>query len=347
VFPDVVGETPADSSVEDRFGQSRLFGWIFGLLRNLSDSSSVLLTIEDVHLADTSSRDFLRFLAQSLRSERLLTIATIRSDELHREHPVRALVTELQRHERVTRIELLPLSIDAVRSQVEAITGRASSTELVRWLFDRGQGNPLYTEELLAAGGAQAEGLPEKLSDALLLRADRLTEPGREVLRLLSTAGRPVDGELIEAAAAMPRRDLEGALRECIDHNMLTCDRRTGYYSVRHALVAEAVYDDLLPVERAFLHDRIASALTRSPTDENAAERAHHWARAGDPAQALAASVQAGLAAERVFGYGEALSHFQRAVELFEHAPPDPHRSPLDLVELLARGAHPPPRGWA
>ena len=339
MFPDVVGETPAETSIDDRFGQSRLFGWILGLLRNLSSSSPVLLTIEDVHLADTSSRDFLRFLAQSLRSERLLTVATIRSDELHREHPVRALVTELQRYDRVRRIELLPLSVDAVQSQVEAITGSVPAPGLVRWLFARGQGNPLYTEELLAAGGVEAESLPATLRDALLLRVDRLDQPGREVLRLLSTAGRPVDGVLVETAAEMPPRELEAALRQCIDHNVLTCDRRTGYYSVRHALVTEAVYDDLLPVERAFLHNRIATALARSPSDENAAERALHWARAGDPAQALVASVQAGLAAERVFGYGEALSHFQRAVELWNQDPPDRDSSSLDLVGLLARAA--------
>jgi DNA-binding CsgD family transcriptional regulator/tetratricopeptide (TPR) repeat protein len=339
VFPDVVGETPAETSIDDRFGQSRLFGWILGLLRNLSHATPVLLTIEDVHLADTSSRDFLRFLAQSRRSERLLTVATIRSDDLHREHPVRALVTELQRYERVTRIELTPLSVDAVRSQVEAITGSAPAPELVRSLFARGQGNPLYTEELLAARGVEAEGLPATLRDALLLRVDRLDESGRGVLRLLSTAGRPVDGVLVEAAAEMPVRELEAALRQCIDQNVLLCDRRTGYYSVRHALVTEAVYDDLLPVERALLHGRIAAALSRSPSDENAAERALHWARAGDSAQALAASVQAGVAAERVFGYGEALSHFQRAVELWKHDPPDLNRSPFDLVELLARAA--------
>lgn len=339
VFPDVVGEAPAETSTDDRFGQSRLFGWILGLLRNLSSSSPVLLTLEDVHLADTSSRDFLRFLAQSLRSERLLTVATVRSDELHREHPVRILMAELQRYDRVTRTELQPLSPDAVRSQVQAIIGSPPSAELVHRLVARGQGNPLYTEELLAASGAEADGLPETLRDALLLRADRLDDPGRQMLRVLSAAGRPVDGVLIEAAADMPRRELEGALRQCVDQNVLTCDRRTGFYSVRHALVAEAVYDDLLPVERAVLHERIAAALARTPSDENAAERAHHWERAGNPAQALAASMQAGLEAERVFGHGEALSLFQRAVELFEQAPPDPGSAPLDLVDLLAHAA--------
>ena len=92
-----------------------------------------------------------------------------------------------------------------------------------------------------------------------------LMTPGGQMLRVLSAAARPVDGVLIEAAAEMPRRELEGALRQCVDQNVLTCDRRTGFYSVRHALVAEAVYDDLLPVERAVLHERIAAALARTP----------------------------------------------------------------------------------
>ena len=339
VFPDSVGETPAQISTDDRFGQSRLFGWILKLLRNLCDEAPLQLTIEDAHLADSSSRDFLRFLAQSLRSERLLAVVTVRSDDLHREHPVRALMAELQRHDRVMRIELEPLSADAVAEQVEAILGATPSAELLAGLFARAQGNPLYTEELLAAGDVSDRGLPETLRDALLLRADALDEPTREVLRLLSAVGRPVDEALIEPATELGRRELGAALRQGVDHNVLTCDRRTGHYGVRHALFAEAVYDDLLPVERASLHHRIATALERSPSDENAAQRAHHWERGDEPGQALAASVQAGLAAERVFGYGEALSQFQRAVRLWEQAPPDPDGSPLDLVQLLARAA--------
>ncbi len=339
VFPDTVGERPAEIVSDDRFGQSRLFGWILSLLGSLSARSSVLMTIEDVHLADTSSRDFLRFLAQSLRSERLLTIATIRSDELHREHPVRTLVSELLRHDAVTRIELRPLSEEAIRGQVEGILGATPPRDLVHRLFARAQGNPFYTEALLAAGAAESDGLPASLQDALVLRADRLDESAREVLRLVAAAGRPVDEALIELAAGLPRREIESALRNCIDHQALACDRRTGCYSVRHALVAEAVYDDLLPVERASLHRRIANVLGEMASVENAAERAHHWQLAHEPALALLASIEAGVAAERVFGYGEALAHFSRAVQLWELDPPPDGASPLDLVALLSRAA--------
>ncbi|MBV9192705.1 MAG: AAA family ATPase [Solirubrobacterales bacterium] len=339
VFPDTVRGDAGVSALDDRFGQSRLFGWILALLRNLCGSSAVVLVIEDIHFADASSRDFLRFLVHNLRAERLLAIATARAGELHREHPARALVGDLVRHERVTRVELRSLSEEAVYAQVEGILGTSPTADLVRALFARTQGNPFYTEELLAAGPRDVTVLPETLRDALLLRADKLSAPAREVLRLLATAGRTVDEDVLERAAGMPRSEVESALRECIDHHVLVCDHSTGEYTVRHALAAEAVYGDLLPVERASLHRRLADALEQVARADNAADRAHHWQLAHEPALALRASIEAGLGAERVFGYSEALAHFERAVELWGQVTPGAEASPLDLVGLLARAA--------
>ncbi len=338
-FPDIVSETPPEATSEDRFGQSRLFGWILTLLRGLASQALVLLSVEDVHLADTSSRDFLRFLAQSLRSERLLVLVTIRSDDLHREHPARTLVSELTRLPAVSRIALEPLSPADMGSQVQSIVGNVPSPEFVDRLYARTQGNPFYAEELLAASVDDGESVPASLQDALLQRSDRLEESARALLRLTAAAGRPLDEMLLEHASGLSRAQIETALRQCIDHNVLVCDRRTGEYRVRHALLAEAVYADLLPVERASLHRRIASALGEQATAETAAERARHWQLAHEPGRALLASIEAGTAAERVFGYGEALAHFLRAVELWDNAQPVAGTAPLDRVDLLTRAA--------
>ncbi len=338
VFPDVAGQSPADATHDDRFGQSRLFGWILMLLRQLSATTPVLLAIEDLHWADTSSRDFLRFLVQSLRSERVAAVATVRSDELHREHPVRALITQLARSESVTRIDLGPLSEQAVGEQIAGILGATQTEELVHRLFVRAEGNPFYTEELLAAE-ASDELLPPTLRDALLLRTDVLGDRARALLRLLAAAGRPLDDRLIARAAGLPTNEVDAALRECIDQNVAVCDNRTGYYGFRHSLVREAVYGDLLPSQRVGLHGAVAEALDRAPSGDNAADRAHHWDLAHEPSRALLASIEAGLAAERVFGYGEALTHFARAIDLWGVRAPDPGATPLDLVSVQARAA--------
>lgn len=338
-FPDTVGETPGNANGEDRFGQSRLFGWILTLLRQLSAEAPVLLTVEDVHLADTSSRDFLRFLAQSLRSERLLVIVTVRSDELHREHPVRTLVSELTRVAGVSRLGLDPLSETDIRDQVQSILNRVPPPGLVARLYARTQGNPFYAEELLAASLDGEGSLPVSLQDALLQRSDRLGRSARMLLRLTAVAGRPLGEGLIARASGLSGAELEAALRQCIDQNVLVCDRRSGEYRVRHALLTEAVYADLLPVERTALHRRIAAAMSEAATAETAGERARHWELADEPGRALLASIEAGTGAERSFGHAEALAHFLRADQLWARDPSAAASAPLDRVELLTRAA--------
>ena len=107
--------------------------------------------IEDLHWADASTRAFLRFLAATLSTERLLIVATYRPDELHRRHPLRPLLAELERV-RALRIELAGLSRDELAEQLGDILGAAPDAALVERLYARSEGNPLFTEELLAAG---------------------------------------------------------------------------------------------------------------------------------------------------------------------------------------------------
>ena len=128
--PDVVTGVQAPPAEEDRFGQSRLFGWLLALLRQLSLIRPVLLRIEDLQSADPSSRDFLRFLVQSARSERLALVVTVRLDELGGEDPVRTLLAELGRSPLVSRCPVRPLSHAEVRRQVAQLTG-AADAELV------------------------------------------------------------------------------------------------------------------------------------------------------------------------------------------------------------------------
>src|SRR5438874_2684879 len=77
--------------------QSRVFEALLTLLDLLGRHEPVLFAIEDLHWADASTRAFLSFLARSLRSERVLLVASYRPDELHRRHPLRPLLAELER----------------------------------------------------------------------------------------------------------------------------------------------------------------------------------------------------------------------------------------------------------
>src|SRR5579859_957635 len=105
----------------DRAGLAReqMFGAMLGLLADLAAQAPVLLILEDLHWADASTRDLLVFLSRMLHRERVALIGTYRSDDLHRRHPLRAVVADLLRLPSVTPVELGPLPPAALAELLE------------------------------------------------------------------------------------------------------------------------------------------------------------------------------------------------------------------------------------
>src|SRR6478752_111851 len=137
---------------DEATAQARLFDALLELLELLAGEDGLLLTVEDLHWADRSTRAFLVYLAASLCRERVLVVTTYRPDELHRRHPLRPLLAELERDARARRVELRPLTRAELGEQLTDILGEAPRGDLLGRLFSRSEGNPLFAEELLAAG---------------------------------------------------------------------------------------------------------------------------------------------------------------------------------------------------
>src|SRR3954470_14590629 len=152
--------------------QARLFEGLLSLLDALGRERPVLLVIEDLHWADRSTRAALTFLAHSLTNERVLVVGTYRPDELHRRHPLRPLLAELERGGRARRIELAPLTRPELAEALDDILGAPPDADLVDRLYARSEGNPLFAEELLAAGLDGRGALPPTLREALMLRIE-------------------------------------------------------------------------------------------------------------------------------------------------------------------------------
>ncbi len=335
-----MGGTSAPEGGERAQGQ--LFEALLSLLELLGREDGLVLAIEDLHWADRSTRAFLAFLGRMLCDERVLVVASYRSDELHRRHPLRPLLAEMERDARAARIELTPLSRPEFEGQLADILGAPPERALAERLWTRGGGNPLFTEELLAAGLDGRGPAPATLRDALMVRVERLGEPAQEVLRLLAAAQR-LDHAMLAEASGLEPGELRAALREAAAGHILTADEE-GNYAFRHALLREVVHDDLLPGEHAELHRALAAAFERRLAAEGngahlTAAAAHHHFAAGDRPGALAASVRAAEAAERVHAHGEALALLERALELWPAVPDAERLAGADRVELLSRAA--------
>jgi DNA-binding CsgD family transcriptional regulator/tetratricopeptide (TPR) repeat protein len=323
---------------------ARLFELVLGLLGRLSESTPLLLVIEDLHWADQSTRDLLAFLARNLRRERILVVVTYRNDEPGQQR-LGPYLAELDRGGPVERIELLKLDQVQTLVQLGGILGATPAAGLVEKVFARSQGNPFFTEELLVVVQAGSGELPATVRDLLRGRVQTLPELARQALEAVAVAGRQVSHRLLATVAGLTDRQLYGALRAAVANQLLVTTPGEDSYDVRHALLREVIDADLLPVERARLHAGLAQALTEQPGLAGvspavaAAEVAAHWDAAHEPDRALPARVTAGLAAERTHAFAEADSHYQRALKLWERVPDPGRPAGLDRVELLARAA--------
>jgi DNA-binding CsgD family transcriptional regulator/tetratricopeptide (TPR) repeat protein len=328
----------------ERAAQARLFELLLGLLGRLGEQAPLVLVVEDLHWADRSTRDLLAFLVRNLRRERVLVVVTYRNDEPGQQR-LGPYLAELDRSRSVERIELSRLDQTQTKAQLVGILGAAPAVDLVDAVFARSEGNPFFTEELLAAMRAGSGELPVTLRDLLRGRVEALSEPARQVLAVVAVAGRQVPHGLLAAVAGLDERGLVKALREGVAHQLLVTRPGGDGYDVRHALVREVVDADLLPGERTRLHaalaHTVADLLGSGELDwsGSAAEVAVHWYRAGDLPNALEWSVRAGAEADGIYAYAEALHHYGRVLESWDRVTDAETRAGVDRMEVLQRAA--------
>ncbi|WP_091599586.1 helix-turn-helix transcriptional regulator [Micromonospora krabiensis] len=329
---------PAGAPLSDA-PRGYLFDLVADLFQRLADERPLLLVIEDLHWADRSTRDLIGFLVRAARPGRLLLVSTYRTDELQRGHPLRPFLAELDRARAVDRVELGRLDRDGTGAILADLLGAEPAARAVDDIHDRTQGNPFFIEELAAAGDPiGCATLPDTLRDLLLARVDRLPEPAQRVLRIAAAGGTRFAHQLLAEVAGLPDPELEDALRAAVAAQLVVVDP-DGDYEFRHALVREAVHDELLPGEHARLHARFAAAIEAQPhlvaAGRAPAEIAHHWHAAHDHPRALVTARAAARAAAERYAYAEQSRLMERVLELWELVPDAGRLLDMDHLAVL------------
>lgn len=323
-----------DPAAEDReLGQLRVFDAVLSALDHLTDSSPTLLVIEDLHWSDRSSRDLLVFLLSRLTVQRLVVLTTYRTDDLHRRHPLRPVLSELVRLPAVERMELAPLGPEDALDLVRRLADGTLAEPLLHRVAQRSDGNAFFAEELVSAS---SDGLPHLLTEVLMARVEALEPATQQVLRIASVSGRRVRHDRLAAVSGLPAPELEQALRDAVAHHVLVPEIGTAVaYAFRHALLREAVYHELLPGERSRLHAGYAEHLAAHPEEPGwAAKLAHHAMAGHDLPRALAASVRAAQEADEREAPAEMLLHAERALELWNVVPDAESLAGVDQATL-------------
>ena len=259
----------------------------------------VVVTVEDLQWVDSSSAAFLRFLLSRITSERLLVVATVRTDGLSARPRARRLVGELGRLPSVRRLDLGPFDASEVAEYLTLVdVGGADPggvTDVATEVFRRTGGNAYFVATLaadLARTGSLGDGVPAALADLLVGRLERLPDPVRTVVRCAAITAQPVSDRVLRRVAGLDDAALDEALRQAVAEGLLVPEGAG--FAFPHDLLRAAVRDDILPGERARLHAARAAALEAGADGPAApAEVAHHFVEAGDAPNVLAWSVRA------------------------------------------------------
>ena len=285
-----------------------------------------VLAFEDLQWADELSLEVVGELARLGRDRPLLLLAAYRLGELplgsnHREWRSRLLSQRL-----AEEVRLRSLTLDETALVVTLIAGNGlpAPRDVVKAVYERTEGVPLYVEELLAVLGdvTSADGrsirdlhVPDTIEDTVLSRAERLSPEARAVARAGAVIGRCFIPEVVAGCLDRSVADLETPIDELIEHGFLYpfnfVDR--GYYDFRHQLLRDVVYGTVPPTELRQLHARAAefTLLLEGASEIHASA---HFERAGLGAQAYRAALAGAQAASAISSRREAFELYTRAV---------------------------------
>jgi DNA-binding CsgD family transcriptional regulator len=319
--------------------RATLFEAIRTALAVVGRRAPAAVLLDDLHWADATTLELLAPLAKALEDDPVLLVGAYRNDEIPRGHPLRALRSELRRGGRLFELVLGPLDVDDTRLLAARVLDLAPARSLTSALYDRTQGVPFFIEELLDAlvvsgrlhagrfgvelVGADELPIPETVRDAVLLRAQRLSEGARRLLETAAVAGVRCDVDLVTELAG------ESGIDELLQSEFLL-EPVPGRAAFRHSLAREAVYGSISWTQRRAIHAALATALeARHAPPPLIAE---HWLSARDVVRARPQLVAAFDEACAVHAHRDALRLGRRVLELW------PEGEDADArLELLAR----------
>jgi len=317
---------------EERF---LFFDAVAETLRALAGSRGLLVHLDDLHWADSSTLWLLAHLFRNLKEDRVLFLGCYRETELDRAHPLSKALVDWNRERLTTRISLKRFSADETRAQLAALLGQDVSAEFSTKVHRETDGNPFFVEEVLKAlieqgsifrGAGKWERsdtgelqIPQSVKEAIGHRLNRVTPACNEVLRAAAVLGKTFDFAELSAADDRSEDALLDALDEAVTAQLLVSGKGDAF-SFTHDKIREVLYEEMNAVRRRRLHQRVAEGLEKLRTRKPIAIEtlAHHYIEAGDHERGLACAKEAGQLAERLSAFDEAIHAYGGALECAE-----------------------------
>jgi tetratricopeptide (TPR) repeat protein len=338
-------ETKAISDPES--ARFRLFDSAATLLKNTARAAPLMIVIDDLHDADQPSLQMLRFIAREIKAARIVMLGTYRNAEVRQSPELGKLIGDLNREGRP--VPIAGLSEAEVGQFVERSSGQKPDDKLVADLYRATDGNPLFVDGVVrlliaerklgkATRSRNAFKIPDGVRESIRRGLAALSEETNAVLSIASVIGNEFDARLLERVSGSSAEQIVEQMEEAT--RIGTVDSaRAGYacYQFSHALIREAIYEEIAAKQLMELHGAVGAALEEIHQGELGpylAALAYHFRMAGIAEKAIDYSIESGRAARKVFAYEEVALHWQAALELMQDLDCDPERKAHLLVGL-------------
>jgi DNA-binding CsgD family transcriptional regulator len=345
----------ADALGDPQTRKHRLFEALYRVLRPRTGGPCRIVVLEDLHWADQTSLELLRYLARVGHTDALLLLGTYRADEVDPGHPLHHTLAQLTRDRLLHEVRVPPLTREEVAQMLEATLGRSVPDPFLAALADRTSGNPFFVEEVL--GSLLEEGrlemalqaarlgrdvvhlsIPRSIKESIHSRTVDLDEAATEVLRFAAVIGRRFDLQILPRLTGSEEAALIRAVTRLVARQIVVEERegQEDHYSFRHALSREAIYQDLIGLDRRSRHHAVLGVLEGSCSPQEGRpldQLAYHSLHARDLAKAVLYARLAGDRSAGIYAFREAMGYYQTALELQQPV------EPRERAELLMKQA--------
>jgi tetratricopeptide (TPR) repeat protein len=347
LIPELASEAHGEPPSDPKQAQFRLFDAVTTALKDAARAQPLVLILDDLHEADQSSLEMMKFIARALPESYLLIVGTCRDAEVRRSPMLSELITEIVRNGR--QILLGGLLQNEVGHMVVARSNQPPSARFINELHQVTAGNPLFVEGVLRVLMAEGElpsldqldfdsfKLPEGVRGSIRKRLALLSGPAQKLLVIAAAVGQEFEQAVLQRVSQRPTDEVRSMLRETVEVGLVAADGDPPRFS--HPLIREALHQDVGEDESARMHGRIGEVLEElhaADLDSYSVQLAYHYERSGNLPKAIEYSNCAAIAAAKVYAYQQGLGFSETALRLMENCSAPATERAQQLLQIAA-----------
>jgi DNA-binding CsgD family transcriptional regulator/tetratricopeptide (TPR) repeat protein len=348
------GVQSSDPSLHPERARFEQFEAVRRVLTSAAADQSLVVVMDDIHWADAPSLALLRYLSETVRTARMLIIAAFRRFNVERDSPLEHTLAAITRHPGHLRMNLGPLTPDAVRSFIQM----TAANDLERRLLDKAvqpaEGNPFFMKELTRLhadqhlAGGDSVPVPDSVREVIRQRLQRLSAPCFSQLSIASVIGREFALPLLVQVSDEPVERVISSLDEAERAGLIEgISPDADSYRFAHALIQDSLYGDIPGPDRLRIHRRVGEAIEASasgnpqPLFATLARHFGHAAPIGTAEHAVSYALKAAEIARSAYAWETEIEHIHQALRAADWLDqPDPIRRCEMLLGLGDAQSH-------